>query len=178
MHAYNLLVVCINSPLHYALYDDDRLLESFHIDEKPSRALPLMYQHLQESSVRVGGIYYASGPGNLSALKLTHIFLQSWAIVESIPLYATDSFSLCLDSHIPAFGKKYFTLQNCSQIPYILESTFEPNTKATNLAIAQAHITHTLCPTPRERQPFLAPQILPKQRFCLPCEPLYILPPL
>lgn len=175
MHACNLLVVCISSPLHYAIYDDDRLLESFSIDEKPLAALPLMYQRLLESTF--SGIYYASGPGNLSALKLTHTFLHSWAIVESIPLYAIDSFSLCLDSHIPAFGKKYFTLQNCDQIPYILESTFEPNTNATNLAIAQAHITHTLCESPPPRLAFHAPSILPKERFCLPCEPLYILPP-
>lgn len=171
MHACNLLVVCISSPLYYALYDDDRLLESFSIDEKPSTALPLMYQHLLESTF--SGIYYASGPGNLSALKLTHTFLHSWAIAGSIPLYATDSFSLCLDSHIPAFGKKYFTLQNCDQIPY----EKAPNTYASNLASAKAHITHTLCESPPPRLAFHAPSILPKERFCLPCEPLYILPP-
>lgn len=173
MRACNLLVVCISSPLHYAIYDDDRLLESFSIDEKPSTALPLMYQRLLESSVCVQAIYYASGPGNLSALKLVHIFLQSWAIAGSIPLYATDSFSLCLDSHIPAFGKKYFTLQNCDQIPY----EKAPNTYASNLASAKAHITHTLCESPPPRLAFHAPSILPKERFCLPCEPLYILPP-
>lgn len=173
MHTCNLLVVCINSPLYYALYDDDKLLESFSIDDKPSRALALMYQYLLESSVRVQAIYYVSGPGNLSALKLVHIFLQSWAIVGAIPLYATDSFSLCLDSHIPAFGKKYFTLRNCDQIPY----EKAPNTLASNLASAKAHITHTLCENPPPRSAFHAPNILPKERFCLPCEPLYILPP-
>lgn len=170
MHACNLLVVCISSPLYYALYDDDRLLESFSIDEKPSTALPLMYQRLRESSMRVSGIYYASGPGNLSALKLTHTFLHSWAIVESIPLHATHSFALLPEHYIYAFGKKHFIMrENIAPSP-----TKSPEQ---NLALITANIECVLCENPPHSPPFTPPAVLPKSSFCLPCEPIYILPP-
>lgn len=185
----NLLLLCISSPVYYAIYDESpsesldsapesSLIESAQIDEKPSTALPKIYERvraiLHEQSnthaKKLSGIYYASGPGNLSALKLAHTFLHSWAIIESIPLYATHSFTLLPDHYIYAFGKKYFTMHsNIAPSP-----TKSPEQ---NLALITANIECVLCENPPHNLPFTPPAILPKSSFCLPCEPIYILPP-
>lgn len=196
----NLLLLCISSPVYYALYDEcDHLLDSGRIDEKPSTALPKIYALVRENlggashdssatstktpakpstkplaktpANKLSGIYYASGPGNLSALKLTHTFLHSWAILESIPLYATHSFTLLPDQYIYAFGKKYFTMRENAALD-------QAKSKEQNLALTTAHIQCVLCETPPHNPPFTPPKVLAKSSFCLPCEPIYILPPL
>lgn len=207
MKSYNLLLVSIHQPLHYALYLGDDLVYAQTIDEKPSSALPRMYNALKEREALIERIYYASGPGNLSALKLTHTFLHSWAIVEGVMLYATESFVLLPKSPIYAFGKKYFTKgddtttqERLRQEIYALlceqESLHKspkphfPSAQTQNpqeyLSMLQAQllaevadsIQCILLTTPPPHTCFVPPQILPKERFCLPCEPLYVLPPL
>lgn len=241
MKTYNILFFCINQPLHYAIYDDDVLVSAHTIYEKPSSALAIAFQEIEafcqnkreNERAKIGAIYYAAGPGNLSALRLTHVFLHSLAIIKGIKLYAADSFALLPNSYIYAFGKRYFhkadsSLDSMDSVPESnltdssareskkLESksadshaqefknadsanckdfsdspkprtpkskneesadSLKPHTKALSLDATHG-ISCVLLDTPPKIAPFIAPQILPKERFTLPCEPLYILPPL
>ncbi|OBV29479.1 hypothetical protein BKN38_06000 [Helicobacter sp. CLO-3] len=311
MKTYNILLFCINQPLHYAIYDDDVLVSARTIDEKPSSALAIAFQEIEafcenrrkneraqknsdksatQERAKIGAIYYAAGPGNLSALRLTHVFLHSLAIIKGIKLYAADSFAFLPNSYIYAFGKRYFYKADSmdsmdsaresrasesksteskstesksteSNLPHFSADSsvgFLPNSRAPeskaqksktieskkadsraqefkNVDSSNAHdtdsanckdsgvspkpsapksknadsksadsnnahdtdssdspkphtkalspdtthgITCVLLDTPPEIAPFTAPQILPKEHFTLPCEPLYILPPL
>lgn len=213
MKTYNILLFCINQPLHYAIYDDDVLVFARTIDEKPSGALAIAFQEIEafcenkrenecaqknsdksvkQERAKIGAIYYAAGPGNLSALRLTHVFLHSLAIIKGIKLYAADSFAFLPNSYIYAFGKRYFHKADStdstpeskaqkSKTPESknAESAALPKPHTKDLSLDTTHgITCVLLDTPPEIAPFIAPQILPKERFTLPCEPLYILPPL
>lgn len=212
MKPYNLLLLSIHQPLYYALYLDNDLVYAQTIDEKPSSALPRMYNTLKERKETINNIYYANGPGNLSALKLTHTFLHTWAIAENVKLYAAESFALLPDSFIYAFGKKYFTKssstttqetlrqeiyallcaqesslkQNLKDTKSLIPHSLQTNASNNNLSTLQAQllaevassITCVLLTKPPPHLCFEPPQVLPKAYFCLPCEPLYILPPL
>ena len=57
-------------------------------------------------------IYYARGAGSLSALKLTHIFLQTLSIARGLPLHATNIFYFHKSNEIKAFGNQSFFYLN------------------------------------------------------------------
>ncbi len=148
----DLLVFCINAPLYYGIYDCNKLESTHCIEDKTSSALSQMYLHLKSQNLDIKNIYYACGPGNLSALKLTHIFLHTLALTQNINLFATDSFSLTDNAPIYAFGNKYF-VKNNDKIEFVSLPKQSP-------------------------KPFNFPKILDKSLFCLEKKPLYIIPAL
>lgn len=148
----DLLVFCVRSPLHYGIYHRNRLESTHCIEGKISNALPQMYLCLKSQNLHIQNIYYACGPGNLSALKLTHIFLHTLSLTQNINLFATDSFSLTNNAPIYAFGNKYFIKRN-DKIEFISLPKQSP-------------------------KPFGFPKILNKDLFCLEKKPLYIIPAL
>ncbi len=113
---YEVMLMCINSPLYYAVYKDRKLAFDAKIDGKTLDALYQMQCGLKQKNIEIKTIYYARGPGNLSALKLTHTFLHTLAVVENVELKACDSFDLLCNSleeglgevAIFAYGKRYF----------------------------------------------------------------------
>lgn len=109
-------------------------------------------------------IYYANGPGNFSAIKLTHIFLQtlqislnalyrresSTAQSKQIRLFCADAFHFSDSEFINAYGKIHFVKENGEIRTTTLES------KRTNS--------------------FTLPKTLDTSIFSDKCTPLYILP--
>ncbi len=147
---FDVCILSIASPLYYALYKDGELYLSETIEGKTSDSLIQMYMRLKSNGYKIQAIYYASGPGNLSTLRLTHVFLHTLAIAEDIKLFATDGFSMIGDKPIFAFGNKYFIKKDDT-----IEFVALDNVK---------------------KSPFVFPLRLDKSIFTLECVPLYILP--
>ena len=101
-------------------------------------------------SGRICNIFYANGPGNFSAIKLTHIFLQTLSIVKNIPLFCADAFHFSNSEFINAYGKVHFYKKG-SEIR-----------------------TKTL--SAKQQNHFFLPRVLDMSIFSDKCAPLYILP--
>ncbi|RDU72864.1 hypothetical protein CQA66_02965 [Helicobacter aurati] len=106
--------------------------------------------HVLQNINNITGIYYARGAGSLSAIKLTHIFLQTLHLTKHIPLYATNIFHFNTHNEIKAFGNQSFFYKD-GQIQ--LGQTQNPQTN------------------------LILPTILDKKDFYEPCTPLYVSSP-
>ncbi len=120
-------------------------------DGKTSDVLALMFDEILRYYT-IERIFYANGPGNFSAIKLTHIFLQTLAFINDIELFCADSFYFTKDEFINAYGRIYF-YKNKGKI----KTTMLDNKKN---AI------------------FTLPNVLNASAFSKDCFPLYILPAL
>ncbi len=116
-------------------------------------------------------IYYANGPGNFSAIKLTHIFLQTLQIslnalsthesntaksnhTNPIRLFCTDAFHFSDSEFINAYGKIHFYKADSAQGKEICTTTLES----------------------KRANSFSLPKTLDTSIFSDECAPLYILP--
>ncbi len=95
-------------------------------------------------------IYYVNGPGNFSAIKLTHIFLQTISITKNIRLFCADAFHFSDSEFINAYGKIHFVKENGEICTTTLES--------------------------KRANSFTLPKTLDTSIFSDKCAPLYILP--
>ncbi|PAF49712.1 hypothetical protein BKH43_06380 [Helicobacter sp. 13S00401-1] len=96
-------------------------------------------------------ILYARGVGNLSAMKLTHIALQTLHKTKDINIYAGDIFSFSQSKEIKAFGAmSYFLKEEEGLKSIVLEKSLSPSIE------------------------FYMPEILSLKDFKQPLEPLYI----
>ncbi len=112
-------------------------------------------------------IYYVNGPGNFSAIKLTHIFLQTLQIslnalfrresnatksnaTNKIRLFCADAFHFSDSEFINAYGKIHFVKENGEIRTTTLES--------------------------KRINSFTLPKTLDTSIFSDKCAPLYILP--
>lgn len=144
----DLLLFSSLNPVLYGIYTQGRLIESFQCEDKTLNALIKVQEAIAAYGVK--RVFYANGPGSFTAIKLTHIFLQTLHIVEGIELFCVDSFFFNSNAPIKAFGNRYFQKK---QGQIVLESF--------------------------EKQPesvFALPKILNEEAFGSHCEPLYVLP--
>lgn len=149
MQSYDLLLISVDSPILLGVYSDGNLIKSFSKEGKFSHTLPNIFNEILQTCPNFR-IYYANGPGNFSAIKLTHIFLQSISITKNIPLFCTDAFAFSNNDTINAYGKIHFVKHN-GQILTKQLSQKMPNA-------------------------FALPKTLDTSIFSTKCEPLYILP--
>ena len=134
-------------------------------DDKTNRLSRKQTEALPKKSLRDEfNIYYANGPGNFSAIKLTHIFLQtlqislnalfrresSTAQSNKIRLFCADAFHFSDSEFINAYGKIHFVKENGEIRTTTLES--------------------------KRVNSFTLPQTLDTSIFSDKCAPLYILP--
>lgn len=133
-HIYELALLCINSPMYYALYKDRELCFETKKEGKILDCLHSMQCELQEKRIDISAVYYARGPGNLSALKLAHTFLHTLAVVEGVKLHSCDSFALLGDVAIFAYGKRYFIKQDEGIECVFLDKDFDFKKTALNVA--------------------------------------------
>lgn len=133
-HIYELALLCINSPMYYALYKDRELCFEAKKEGKILDCLHSMQCELQEKRIDISAVYYARGPGNLSALKLAHTFLHTLAVVEGVKLHSCDSFALLGDVAIFAYGKRYFIKQDEGIECVFLDKDFGFKKTALNVA--------------------------------------------
>lgn len=134
-------------------------------DDKTNRLSRKQTEALPKKSLRDEfNIYYANGPGNFSAIKLTHIFLQTLQISlnallmressiaqsKQIRLFCTDAFHFSDSEFINAYGKIHFVKENGEIRTTTLES--------------------------KRVNSFTLPKTLDTSIFSDKCAPLYILP--
>ncbi|PAF44611.1 hypothetical protein [Helicobacter sp. 11S02629-2] len=105
--------------------------------------------------ISLESIFYARGVGNLSAMKLTHIALQTLHKTKGITLHASDIFSFSQSKEIKAFGAmSYFLkeerLEEGLTRKIVLEKSISPHSS------------------------FYMPEVLDISEFKQPLEPLYI----
>lgn len=144
----DLILLSSLSPILYGIYSDGKLVDLFETQEKTLDALVGVFSVIQQYGVR--RIFYAKGPGSFTAIKLTHIFLQTLEIIEGLKLFCADSFYFNGNSPIKAFGNQYFVKQE-GEIS--LKSFQEPPCSV-----------------------FSLPKELRLEDFSSDCRPLYVLP--
>ncbi len=139
----------MTTPVLVGLYKDRVLFETFLSGEKTSDVLPKIFQDI-DKRFKVKALYYAKGPGSFMAIKISYIFLKSYAIAKNIILKATDGFYFNKNKPIKAIGKSYFIKDGDN----IIFDTIRQ----------------------RELSDFKLPKILNPNDFSLNSLPLYILP--
>jgi len=143
------VVVSLTAPLLIGLYSDKLIFKHFSSEEKTSEVLPKIFNDI-EKDYNITGLYYAKGPGSFMAIKVSYIFLKSYAIVKDIFLKAVDGFYFNNDQPIKSIGKMYFV-------------------KKENSIILSSNI---------QNKPidFSLPNVIKSKDFTNDCFPLYILP--
>lgn len=145
-----LLLIPLRDGTLYAIYKDYKLCREDFLSGKSLDALMGIWQTIKRD-YEVSQIFYARGPGSLSALKLLHIFVHTLAAVRDIQLFATRHFYFS-DGVILAFGNQYF-IQDGQEI---VLKTYDEKI---------------------DFIPVLPERLIP-QDFHEPLEPLYVLPAL
>lgn len=146
----DLVLISTSSPILCGVYEEGECIQSFRYEDKTLVALTKLYQELKGR--RIERIFYAKGPGSFTAIKLTHIFLQTLQITQGITLFSLDAFYFNDNSPIKAFGNQYFV-------------------KNEEGIVLQGFTSPVL-------RDFALPKRLNSEDFSIFNEPLYILPPL
>lgn len=144
----DVVLISINSPILCGIYENNTLIKSLEAQGKTSEALIEIFSEIL-SQYTLRRVFYAKGPGNFSAIKLSHIFLQTLKIARNIELFCADSFYFTNDDFIHAYGKIYFT---------------KINDEIKTARLQNAQISH-----------FSLPQRIQIEHFSQDCAPLYIL---
>lgn len=145
----DIVLISINSNVMVGIYKNNNMFENYLECGKTSDVLPNIFNKIFKK-YKIENIYYANGPGNFSAIKLTHVFLQTLKIIENFGLYCVDSFYFTQDRFINAYGRIYFFkeegLINTKKLDEKIEAKFS------------------------------LPRFINKNDFKEDCMPLYILP--
>ncbi len=144
-----MVVVSLTTPLLIGLYYDKLIFKYFSSKERVSEVLPKIFNDI-EMNYNITGLYYAKGPGSFMAIKISYIFLKSYAIVKNIFLKATDGFYFNNNQPIKSIGKMYFI-------------------KKENSIILNSDIQN-------KPVDFSLPNTIKSKDFTNDCIPLYILP--
>lgn len=148
MQKNDLLLFSTTSPILYGIYIQGKLFEAYETQKKTLDALSVLHEIIEKNNI--GRIFYANGPGSFTAIKLTHIFLQTVHILKGVELFCVDSFFFNQNAPIRAFGNQYFQKKGNE----IILASFESESKCE----------------------FVLPEVLEKKFFDSKCEPLYVLP--
>ena len=195
---YEIVLVCINSPLYYGVYKDREIVYQAKKEGKTLDALHAMQCELKAKHIKPKTVYYARGPGNLSALKLAHTFLHTLEVVEGVELRACDSFDLLGEVAIFAFGKRYFIKRDneieCVFLDEVLAKSSEQSrqnasvakkdfdssadsTKIDNTKVSSTKVSIAKRAIFDSSFEFRFPRRIDISLFDSSCEPLYVLPP-
>lgn len=158
----DIVLISVNSPILLGIYINDTLDSSLKCEGKTSDILPQLFEGVMKR-YQIKRIFYANGPGNFSALKLTHIFLHTLGIINHIELFCASSFHFTKDKFINAYGRIYFFKEND-----IIKTIRLDDTKSTESSKDSAK-------TPINAT-FSLPPHLHIDMFDKNCFPLYILP--
>lgn len=145
----DLVLISASSPILCGIYEEGECKEVFRYEDKTLNALTKIAQIIKDKGIK--RIFYAKGPGSFTAIKLTHIFLQTLKITQDIELYSLDCFYFNDNSPIKAFGNQYFIKEGEEIVLKGFESI--------------------------ECKDFALPKILRSEDFGTCNEPLYVLPP-
>lgn len=147
----SLVLITDTSGVLCGIYQDSCLIESKKYSLKTLDALISMWMEIGQD-YKIDAIFYARGPGSLSALKLLHIFVHTLHIVSGIKIFAVDGFYFNQGKPIKAFGKQYF------------------------IKTPQGEMILNQLPQADEAN-FSLPSVIKKEDFNQIVQPLYIVPP-
>lgn len=148
---YDIVLLSISGDVKLGIYSQCKLIHTITQSGKISEVLPSIFIALLQD-YHINRIFYANGPGNFSAIKLTHIFLHTLALTLDIELFCTDSFYFTKDEFINAYGKMYFVKNDSGITTVVREHSIQSN--------------------------FELKDTLNEDDFTQKCNPLYILPAL
>lgn len=132
-------------------------MHAFEVHKRTNTALVEIFENLLEwlemQNLAIQALYYAKGPGSFMAMKLTHIFVHAWVLLNPAPLRSALGFAFNENSPIKAFGKSFYVCEGGQ----VALKTFESPPKGHEMAL---------------------PSILDPLLFTTDNEPLYFLPPI
>ena len=163
-NAYDLLLISVDSPILLGIYEGQRLVQSYERAGKFSDTLPQLFSEILRKvrkNTPTPNIYYANGPGNFSAIKLTHIFLQTLSITQNIRLFCADAFHFSDSKFINAYGKVHF---------------YKDSARDSMADSAKCGAIRTTALDSKHPNSFTLPQRLDLHIFSENCAPLYVLP--
>lgn len=106
-HRFELLIVCIASPLLVGVYKDGVLVETISSEQQTSQVLlPIIDRCMQ--TYNISHIVYTRGPGSYMAIKLTYVMLKTIEIIKDIKCSGCSGFELNHQEPIKAVGNLYF----------------------------------------------------------------------
>lgn len=106
-HKYELLIVCIASPLLVGVYKDGVLIETISNQKQTSQVLlPIVNRCMQ--TYNISHIIYTRGPGSYMAIKLAYIMLKTIEISKGVKCSGCSGFELNQREPIKAVGNLYF----------------------------------------------------------------------
>ena len=148
---FDICLISISKEVIIGIYENGKQIKAMKDTGKTSDILPSMLYKIL-NTYKIENIFYANGPGNFSAIKLTHIFLKTLSITLNTNVYCANSFYFTNDLYINAYGKIHF-MKNGNDI----------NT------VVLEYVHDTI---------FDLPQRIDINKFQTDCTPLYILPAL
>lgn len=147
----DICLISIDKNIIIGIYINNKLIKTIKKNGRTSDVLSISFYNILKL-YKIEKIYYANGPGNFSAIKLTHIFINTLSITLDINTYCIDSFYFTKDKYINAYGKIHFIKNNNEINTITLDKIYETN--------------------------FYLPKRIYKKDFNINCTPLYILPAL
>ncbi len=147
----------MQEPVRVGAYDSGGgLLHTFEVYKRTNIALieifETLLEWLQAQDLTIQALYYVKGPGSFMAMKLTHIFVHAWVLLNPMPLYSALGFAFNENTPIKAFAKSFYVWQNQE----VALKTFENPPMCCEMAL---------------------PPILDPLVFTTDNQPLYFLPP-
>ncbi|WP_158653029.1 hypothetical protein [Helicobacter salomonis] len=131
-----LVVLALQRPVQMGVYVENELVYSVYSTQGTSVALASLFAQVSRWLACAGcalrAIYYATGPGSFTAMKLTHVFVHTLAITKGLRLYGALGFVFNAYRPIKAFGKSYY-LYHRGQI--VLRPLENPEVRAMRLPV-------------------------------------------
>ncbi|BCZ16880.1 Universal bacterial protein YeaZ [Helicobacter sp. NHP19-003] len=152
-----MLILSLQEPVKVGVYaPSGEFLHALVSNERTNVALIEIFENLLEwlkaQDLAIQVLYYVKGPGSFMAMKLTHIFVHAWVLLNPTPLHSALGFAFNGASPIKAFGKSFYVFED----DQVVLKTFESPPKCQEMAL---------------------PSVLDPLLFTTDNKPLYFLPP-
>ncbi|WP_158655714.1 hypothetical protein [Helicobacter cynogastricus] len=133
-------MLSLESPVQMGVYVCGELVRAFSSVEQVSVALVALGTQVvtwcASCGLNLEAIFYATGPGSFTAMKLTHVFLHTLSVAQNLSLSGALGFDFNHCQPIKAFGKNYYcyehgrivlcTLEGVVTIPMQLPNFLNP----------------------------------------------------
>jgi tRNA A37 threonylcarbamoyladenosine modification protein TsaB len=121
----DIFVLSISKPILVGVYKNNKLIDSYTNSNSTSDSLPYIFDIILEKYHDIDNLYFVNSPGSYMSIKISYIFLNTFSIINDIPLYATSGFYFNYRTPIKAIGKKFFIYNNGDLVIDFLENNNE-----------------------------------------------------
>jgi hypothetical protein len=99
-------------PYRLGIYENNNLIDSFEVWQKAGNAFAILIQMALQKYNKPKRMLYATGPGNLTSIKLGYITAKTVAISFDIEFLGASSFNFNGFLPLAAFGAKSFVFKD------------------------------------------------------------------